>query len=1354
MKNLKKIVAWICTLSFVLSMASSFSLAAGSENTITPFENSGLYVERTSSGNYLYGVPPSSTAKSVINLLHGMCVIDGSEDVKTGDVVTLYVNGNAVDSATVIIRGDLHVDGCVNAKDVIRLKAYLADSSVKIDNKLAADINGDGYITKTDLKALSNLVQSAPVKTEICSNATKTEYVAGEKFKSEGVFLKITYDDGHTYSYADGFTVSYPSGTCFKAGDTYVDLIHSGLSARVAVTVKPAGEGDIVVQEDNVIYYTTPALPANAGETVDLSLYDVQLSLDSTTDKSSITWSSSDLTVSNKTVKAPSKGVYKLTAKSGSKSKTIYLIVKEASESEYVLYYNDFSSSSMSDITVLKNNSSNISISGGKLVLDSSSTTSSSAVILFPEYIGDFGDYTYSAKGTITAAINDRRWASLMYRVQNSDMPYYQLCVRQNAATSDGVEMAYKTAGDQWAYFGKTAYTEKLNASSNYTFAVDAYGANATATVDGMKMIYTAQQTDFAVGRVGIQVNCCKAVYDEVKVTVSFREQQSLGKTTYSCPAIPANTGTTVRLSMYDVAFSKTLNVDRENVKWTSNDLTISANNTVKVTNKGVYKLTATYGKNTKTVYLIVKAPEETEYVLYYNDFSKNDMTDFQIIQNTDGSVKIADGKLVVAAPTSNSSFTRVLLPAYIGDFGDYSVEANATMTQSANESRWMAIMYRVCNNNYPYDQFCIRRNAATTANNGVELSYTTASATDWKYHGKASYTSALDAAKSYKFRINAVGTSATGYINGTSVISTMDLTQPIGRVGLQNCGSTTAYDDIKVTVDFSGTGFVSKTDTMIADVDPVSSNIILASTVVTEVKTANDLAKAIDSSSAVAILSINSSLQVVDSNGTKICTVIDALNALGDKTIPAFRIDSSAEATAIGNFINTRRLKDSFVVSTSVAQLSSVRSICTDVRGILDATKSKLDLATLRENCNKASSRICLLPAYRATQANSAYLSGLATTVWYMADSNTETELYNLITAGAQGIVTTEPERLKECLGNTDVFLKNSIVRPVNIIGHRGIPSKAPENTITGTLLAGQYGANIVENDVYLTSDGVVVVMHDGTIDRTTNGSGNIEALSYAQLQKYVVDYYPGYSEKIPTLEEYFQAIKDKDINLFIEVKSTQLAIVSKIKALIEKYDILDQCCIITFHMSIMDEFHKQMPGISNGFLTSMVDIPKVMEYTSRFNCTFNPGQASSFTPEFVAECAYRGITLWPWTLNDSATFDKYFLMGANGITTNYADFSQNYIRFLTTSNSEYTVETGRRVNVNVYKETYAGARTYAKDAEMIILSGDGNIYFDGSSVHAYEDGVTTVLFRQSFKLNNGTVAYVYSQPVTITAS
>ncbi len=1354
MKKFKKIIAWLCVFACILSFSSTLSLATGSENVLTPVLGSTLYVKTTDTGKYLYGVPSASTAKSVVGLLEGDCTVSGDGYVCTGDKVTLHVNGFAVDTATVIILGDVYVDGVVNTKDLIRLKKYIQGTGAEV-NVLAADIDGNGKINENDLTSLSSKLTAHVTDVYIDGQPNKTTYFAGEKFSSEGMFITVTYSNGEEYSYADGFTYAYPAGTCFNAGDKYIDVIYGGVSARVNVTVS-SGSSSQTVNTENIIYYTTPALPANAGQTIDLSLYDVQLSLDKTTAKSSIKWSSGTLTVKNNKVTPSSKGVYTVKATSGSVSKTIYIVVKNESETEYVLYSNDFTSSDISDLEVVQATNGTVSVSNGKLLLSAPSSSTSFVRVLLPEFIGDFGDYIITTNATITAQKDARRWMAIMHRVQNNDYPYYQYSIRQNAAhaNGDGVEFSYMTnSNNSWAYHGKTSFSEAISASSYYEFKIDVCGGSASGYINGIQTLTSSELTDYSMGRVGLQVCGTTTSYEDIKVTLAFRQGQSFGTATYSCPAIPCNTGATVRLAKYDVQFTQGVNVSAKDITWSSSDITVNSNKTVTVKTAGVYKLTAKYAGKSKTIYLIAKEPTSTEYVLYYNDFSSSDISDWDVVQTTNATVSVSNGKLVLAAPSSGSAFARVLLPEFIGDFGDYKITSNAAFTQKADERRWMAIMHRVQNNDYPYYQFCIRQNAAHTNGDGVEFSYMTNTTNSWAYHGKTSYAEALTLSKNYKFELDVYGTRAVSYINGVQLLTTSELTDyKTGRVGLQNCGSTTAYDDIKITIEFNRSStYVSGR----VDVQHTDSNIALESAVVTEVKSAYDFEKVAQSAPTVAIITIDNALNVLDSNGAYICTAKAAIEKMGGVTIPAFRVDTLEAANALGNFLKANNILESFVVSRHRSQISAVQAICTDARGIYDATTLGItDLATLRERANEGCSRICLLPASLATQKNTAFLSALATTVWYKATDNSKAGLYNLITSGAHGIVTDDPMLLKDCLTDSDVFLKNSIIRPVNIIGHRGIPSKAPENTIVGSKLAASYGANIIENDVYITTDGVVVVMHDGSIDRTTNGSGGIESMTYAQLQRYVVDYYSGYSEKIPTLEEYFQAFKGTGVNLFIEIKSQNKAIVPAIKTLIDKYDIMDQCCIITFHAAIIDEVHAKIPYISNGLLAEMLPFESMLGYTSRYNCTFNPGYASTLNASYAADCIYRGITVWPWTLNDSATFDQYFLLGVGGITTNYANFAQKYIKFISVDKKAYSVETGRAVPIVLKATTYAGKVSVNTSAEMIVIDGNDRIGFDGSSVYAYAEGQSTVIFRLGYKLNNGTTVYVYTQPVTIKAN
>ena len=920
------------------------------------------------------------------------------------------------------------------------------------------------------------------------------------------------------------------------------------------------------------------------------------------------------------------------------------------------------------------------------------------------------------------------------YRIENASNGQ-SLCVEGNSGNSfSNVKTASNSTADSQAWFifevnGKYVFSPR----TSFSCVIDV--AN-NASADGTNvMIYT--------------YNASTAQQFEIIKVNAGRENTVW----FTVPAIPADVGSAVDLYEYNVQFKQNMKVvPKDEITWTSSDIAIDANGKVTPTAAGVYKLTAKSGTAVKTIYLIAKKPTSSEYVLYSNDFSSSDISDFTVVQKTNGSVSVADGKLSLSAKANANSFVRLLLPSFIGDFGDYTFSTNATITEKADSRRWMALMYRVQDNNYPYYQYCIRANAATSNKDGVEFSYMTNTNNSWLYHGKTSYTEAINASKNYLFKVDVYGNSATSYINGTKMLSTTALTDySKGRVGLQVCGTTTVYDDVKVTIDFDKVyGYMSK----YASVRDLDTNISLDAAMVTEITSSAQFDTLLTNSPAVAIMSIDSKLNVVNSNNVAICGITEAMFKLGGVVIPAFRVDSSTEATQIAKYLKANNIHDALIVAKDGSLIKKAQSTFVYVKGVYDATSAGItDLGTIRENTNASGSRICLLPSSMATQKNTAFLAGLATTVWYKSSDNSKTDLFKLITAGAHGVVTSNVALLESCMEDKAIFAGVSHVRPINVIGHRGIPTQAPENTIVGSKLAASYGANIIENDIYLTTDGVIVVMHDPTINRTTNGSGNIESMSYAQLQQYVVDYYGGYREKIPTLEDYFKALKGTGVNMFIEIKSQKAEIVPKLKALIEQYDILDQCGVITFHAAQLQRVRTQIPGISGGLLTSMSSVENILNTTSQWSSTYNPSQ-SGLTEAILEDCSYRGVSMWPWTIDANSTFNEFFAMGTWGITTNRSDYVKNYIERLYTTASSYTVSVGGTKAVSIKKETYSGATSTTTGATMFVVDGNTGISFDGSKISASKAGTSTVVFRMSYKLGNGTTVYVYTQPVKVVAS
>lgn len=819
----------------------------------------------------------------------------------------------------------------------------------------------------------------------------------------------------------------------------------------------------------------------------------------------------------------------------------------------------------------------------------------------------------------------------------------------------------------------------------------------------------------------------------------------------FATPAIGADVGEVINLAEYNVQFSQDEIIPNYEIKWSSDELTI-IDNKVSSDAVGIYKLTAQSGSETKSIYLLVKDAQEEEYVLYYNDFSQDSMDSIEVTEQTDrATVVIEDGKLKLSAAARAADCVKILFPEFLSDFGDYVITTNATITQKVNTTRWMSVMYRIQNNSEPYYHFCVR--AKATIDSGLELSGRTENKT-WEYFNKVPYSEDILADKMYEFKMDVHGYYTECYINGKKVNETdANTKQLLGRVGLQVSGCDAVFDDIKIVAKMAD---VEKYIKELVQVRDINTNIALAPSIISEVKTSEDLSRIIFDSPTVAIMTINGNGDVIDSNGTKIATMLEACECLSGRIIPAFRVKDQAAADALIKFVEDTDALDVMVVSENGSLIQRVREKAGIVKGVLDFTK-RTDLTTqklgeIRSETNKSTSRICLLPASFASKSNTEFLTALCTTVWYACSDNTVAENYKLITCGANGILTANRKMTEDCLTNDKLFAENSIIRPVYTIGHRGMPSAAQENSVAGSLKAIQNGAKIVENDVYLTKDNVVVIMHDGNIDRTTNGTGNIESFTYEELSKFKIDSYSGAApEPIPTLEDYFKAIKGTGANLFIEIKSSKSQIVKEIKKLIDQYDIADQCCIITFNASQLALSRKDIPEISSGFLTSMTTLENIIKATSNHDSTFNPSSAG-VTQRLLTQAAYRGISIWPWTVNSQSSFDNFYLMGTWGVTTDYSNFTSNYVKHLLADNDKYEVKKGGSANVAITYMTYAGQEKAAKNCEMFIVDGANGVSFDGNKITGSKAGTYTVVFRYSYKLASSKTAYAFTEPVTIT--
>lgn len=213
-------------------------------------------------------------------------------------------------------------------------------------------------------------------------------------------------------------------------------------------------------------------------------------------------------------------------------------------------------------------------------------------------------------------------------------------------------------------------------------------------------------------------------------------------------------------------------------------------------------------------------------------------------------------------------------------------------------------------------------------------------------------------------------------------------------------------------------------------------------------------------------------------------------------------------------------------------------------------------------------------------------------------------------------------------------------------VIGHRGACAYAPENTIESILTAADIGAEWVELDVMLTQDGVPIIFHDDTLDRTTNGSGNVAETPYATIRaleagSWYADSFAGI--KIPTLEEALEILIDKNLGLNLEIKPTpgreRETAEAALDILSKYWDDHERLLISSFQLSCLETAQDMAPDWYRGVLfDDDEDMPEnwrdLVEYVD--GATVNIGRKIA-TRELVEDIIDFEKPVLVYTVNDA---------------------------------------------------------------------------------------------------------------------
>ena len=209
-------------------------------------------------------------------------------------------------------------------------------------------------------------------------------------------------------------------------------------------------------------------------------------------------------------------------------------------------------------------------------------------------------------------------------------------------------------------------------------------------------------------------------------------------------------------------------------------------------------------------------------------------------------------------------------------------------------------------------------------------------------------------------------------------------------------------------------------------------------------------------------------------------------------------------------------------------------------------------------------------------------------------------------------------------------------------VFAHRGLPVKFAENSLQGFKYAATHGAEGVEFDVHLTKDKVPVVMHDETLDRTTNGTGYIKDYTLNEIRKFHLEN----GEPVPLLSELFEILQDKDLYINLEFKTNKIHDVG-IEAIV---------------LSLAKQYHFVHPIIFSSFNCQTLKNCQKIDAQQQF--CFLTKMPIPFPAHFIAKNHFAAIhphwylpskiTQRIWTVDKVSTAKKYFKLGVAGIFTN----------------------------------------------------------------------------------------------------
>ena len=217
---------------------------------------------------------------------------------------------------------------------------------------------------------------------------------------------------------------------------------------------------------------------------------------------------------------------------------------------------------------------------------------------------------------------------------------------------------------------------------------------------------------------------------------------------------------------------------------------------------------------------------------------------------------------------------------------------------------------------------------------------------------------------------------------------------------------------------------------------------------------------------------------------------------------------------------------------------------------------------------------------------------------------------------------------------------------------GHRGNPAERPENTLSSFRSAIELGVDMIECDVHMSGDGELVVIHDHTLERTTNGTGFVGQRTLAELR--ALD--AGDGERLPLLAEVCELSRQSGVGLCVEVKQNPLHYAGLEEALVAQLTdlgMVEQTAVISFNHASVRRLKELEPRLTTGILEGARPIDPVGLMRGALADLFAP-HYGAMDPELVEDVHSAGGAVGVWIVDDDAAVTWCKLCKPDSVFTN----------------------------------------------------------------------------------------------------